>query len=129
MPGDPTLPRATVPRETTPGDRPPRAPEDSEWRAHATPFAAAQFLAAASCHTAGLDDAATAVIAASFLAASAPMAALRATALRVIAMAAGAALGVAGALWGPCGRGRRAAGRPPRPRGPPWACSRRAARS
>ena len=64
----------------------------------ATKFAAALFPTAA-CRTAGLDGSVTAIIAASFLVASLPMAALRATASRVIAMVVDAALGIADVFW------------------------------
>lgn len=100
MTADPGRAGIADPRETTAGYRPPATPEANEWWALATKFAAALFLTAVACRTAGLDGAATAIIAASFLVSSPPMAALRATALRVIAMVAGAALGIAGALWG-----------------------------
>ncbi len=49
---------------------------------------------------AGLADASTGVIAASFLVAAPPVATLRTTAYRVIGMFIGAALGILGAVWG-----------------------------
>ena len=100
MPDDPGRAGNADPHETTARYRPPTTPEANEWWAPATRFAAALFLTAAACRTAGLDGLATAIITASSLVAFPPMAALGATALRVIAMVAGAALGIAGALWG-----------------------------
>ncbi|WP_308916014.1 hypothetical protein [Jannaschia sp. LMIT008] len=88
------------PRETTPGYRPPEAPEEDAWWVLAAKFAVALTASAGLCRMLGLTGVSTAVIAASFLVASAPVAALRATVLRVLALAMGAALGVVGGVLG-----------------------------
>lgn len=96
----PPIAPAADPRETTEGYRPPEKPEANEWWALALKFGGGLFLSALLSRVAGQDGVATAVIAAAFLVGSPPMAALRVTGLRVLAMIAGAALGTAGGAWG-----------------------------
>ncbi|WP_299837124.1 aromatic acid exporter family protein [uncultured Jannaschia sp.] len=93
-------PASSDPRETTGGYRPPNTSEEHEWWALAVKSGVALFLSAFLCRIAGMTDASTGVIAASFLVAAPPMATLQTTAYRVVGMFIGAALGILGAMWG-----------------------------
>ncbi len=88
------------PRETTGGYSPPEKAEHHEWWWLAAKFSVCWAIIDLLCGALGMPSPSTGVIAASFLVTSPPVAAVKTTVWRVLAMFIGAAAGAGGAYWG-----------------------------